>query len=334
MGGSQTASLTSSVLNYKFENGRRYHSYREGTYILPNDEPEQDRLDVLHHIFRIAIDGALYCAPLEENFQPNRVLDLGTGTGIWAIDFADKFPGSVVIGIDLSPIQPIWVPPNCKFYVDDMESDWGYPLEEHFEYIHGRGLAGSIADWKELFHQAYANLKAGGWFEMQEFQNKVYSDDDTIQLVKGLIEWDDELEEASIKFGKPLRIAHLLKDWMEEAGFVEVREKIVKASITYLRKAEKGLTNPYRSLLVLGLKTRSINCLEDSVWQIFWKWLILWPTHCLRECLDILQMRLLPWLPLLRTTYEIRLRTYGCLSILSGEGSRACLADLGSVSWI
>jgi hypothetical protein len=33
------------------------------------------------------------------------VLDIGTGTGAWAIDFADEYPKAEVIGTDLSPIQ-------------------------------------------------------------------------------------------------------------------------------------------------------------------------------------------------------------------------------------
>lgn len=39
-----TASLSSSIYQYVFENGRRYHSYY-GTdkYLLPIDEKEQDR---------------------------------------------------------------------------------------------------------------------------------------------------------------------------------------------------------------------------------------------------------------------------------------------------
>jgi SAM-dependent methyltransferase len=42
----------------------------------------------------------------------NQILDIGTGTGIWAIDMADKYPMAMVIGIDLSPIQPSFIPNN------------------------------------------------------------------------------------------------------------------------------------------------------------------------------------------------------------------------------
>ncbi len=56
---------------------------------------------------------------------------------------ADEHPNATVIGNDLSPIQPVWVPANCKFIVDDIESDWLYKPNEAFDYIHGRGLGGA-----------------------------------------------------------------------------------------------------------------------------------------------------------------------------------------------
>lgn len=37
-----TQSLTSSVFNYTYENGRRYHAFREGQYFMPNDDQEQE----------------------------------------------------------------------------------------------------------------------------------------------------------------------------------------------------------------------------------------------------------------------------------------------------
>lgn len=78
---SASTSIASSILNYEYTNGRRYHGYRSGAYVLPNDDEEQDRLDLLHHIFLLMLDGKLYDAPMAH--PPQRVLDIGTGTGIW-----------------------------------------------------------------------------------------------------------------------------------------------------------------------------------------------------------------------------------------------------------
>jgi hypothetical protein len=40
---SSTTSLSSTIFDYEYENGRRYHAYKAGTYTLPNDETEQER---------------------------------------------------------------------------------------------------------------------------------------------------------------------------------------------------------------------------------------------------------------------------------------------------
>lgn len=66
----------------------------------------------------------------------SNVLDIGTGTGIWAVEFAEAHPETQVFGTDLSLIQPSYVPPNCSFVREDSEEDWvfGFP----FDYIHLR----------------------------------------------------------------------------------------------------------------------------------------------------------------------------------------------------
>ncbi len=58
-------------------------------YLLPNDEKEQNRLDLYHHMTKLLLDGKLHLAPIGSN--PQRILDLGTGTGIWAIDMGQSF---------------------------------------------------------------------------------------------------------------------------------------------------------------------------------------------------------------------------------------------------
>ena len=83
-----TTSVSSSVFCFTYANGRRYQSdrFNRADYLLPNDDIEQDRLDLIHHMFLLLLGGKLYTAPLE---NPQKVLDVGTGTGIWAIDFAE-----------------------------------------------------------------------------------------------------------------------------------------------------------------------------------------------------------------------------------------------------
>ena len=68
-------------------------------------------------------------------------------------DFADENPASEVIGVDLSPIQPSFVPPNCKFEVDDITKDWTFP-ESHFDFIHIRYLTGCIPEWVSFYKKA------------------------------------------------------------------------------------------------------------------------------------------------------------------------------------
>lgn len=67
---------------------------------------------------------------------------------------ADQYPSAVILGVDLSPIQPLWVPPNVRFIVDDVESPWAYP-KNHFDLIHARHSAQSFKNFPKLLARAY-----------------------------------------------------------------------------------------------------------------------------------------------------------------------------------
>lgn len=62
-----TISLSESITDYVYENGRRYHSYPHASYAFPNDEEEQDRLDLMHHLWNLALGGELFLAPIEHS---------------------------------------------------------------------------------------------------------------------------------------------------------------------------------------------------------------------------------------------------------------------------
>ena len=101
-----------------------------GSYPLPNDEAELERIDIKHHVMLMLCHGRLHLAPLD---QPQTILDIGTGTGIWALEMAEQYPNTRVIGTDLSPVQPFPVPDNVSFEIDDVEAkDWSWP-DNHFD---------------------------------------------------------------------------------------------------------------------------------------------------------------------------------------------------------
>ena len=99
----------------RYENDRRYAGY--GEYWAPNDEKQNNLLDIAHHLYHLMLDGKLFLAPVGDN--PRGVLDIGTGTGIWAMEFADQYPSAQIIGFDLSPVQPGRAVPNVRFEIRD-----------------------------------------------------------------------------------------------------------------------------------------------------------------------------------------------------------------------
>ncbi|KAF9888207.1 hypothetical protein FE257_009202 [Aspergillus nanangensis] len=229
-----TQSLTASVTDYPMENGRRYHKYHEGSYIYPNDEQELDRLDMQHHMLKLVNDGRLFFAPLQ---SPRRILDIGTGSGIWPIEMASVFPQSEIIGTDLSPVQPTEVPENVHFLVDDaIDDDWLWDAD-HFDMIHTAHLSGGFPSFKDLLRKIFKHLKPGGYAECHEFDTKPKCDDGTMPpddpetfSTYPLQDWC-ELNTRSGQTADPprqFRIAHRMARWMREVGFVDVQERVTK----------------------------------------------------------------------------------------------------------
>ncbi|CUS13388.1 unnamed protein product [Tuber aestivum] len=220
-----TASLASTVSDYQYENGRRYNGYRRGNYVFPNDQQEIERLHLQHHMISVLFSGRLHWAPIDPN--PQRILDIGTGTGSWAVDIADMYPSAHVIGTDLSPIQSHWVPPNLVYEIDDAESEWTYKRDS-FDLVHTRFLTGAFADWPKFTERSFRALKPGGWIECQEIESRILSDDGTLPPDSALAKWSQLLIEAAETYGRSVMAAAKLADWMEDAGYVNVTNRCFK----------------------------------------------------------------------------------------------------------
>ncbi|KAK3389162.1 S-adenosyl-L-methionine-dependent methyltransferase [Podospora didyma] len=220
---SETTSLSSSIFDYTYENGRRYHAYRAGQYLLPNDEREQERLDMTHHVFLLALNGQNCKTKLD---NPQAILDIGTGTGIWAIEMGDMYPSAIVTGTDLSPIQSTWVPPNVHFEIDDANSEWSFP-KNHFDLIHARTVSGAIQSWPAFLSQCFSHCKPGGFIEMVEGRADFFCDDDTLNDTTATWRWLEEFRRLSRPLG--FDITPKLPGLFKEAGFedVELLQKVV-----------------------------------------------------------------------------------------------------------
>jgi ubiquinone/menaquinone biosynthesis C-methylase UbiE len=144
-------------------------------YILPKDKAEGDRLDLQHHLFKVAV-GASYRAPVR---TPRAILDVACGTGVWGREMALKFKRAQVIGFDIdrTPLEAALArlgpagqfPPNFHFLEADALQP--FPFEdESFDFTHARAITGfvPIARWPDVIREMVRVTKRGGYIELTE----------------------------------------------------------------------------------------------------------------------------------------------------------------------
>ncbi|SPO04389.1 related to TAM domain methyltransferase [Cephalotrichum gorgonifer] len=222
---SSTASLTASILEYRKIHGRTYHSeIGNASYWASNDDQQNESMDINHHVQTLVIGGKFFLAPLDTD-KIHKVLDIGTGTGSWALDFADEYPNIEVIGTDVSPIQSTWVPPNLKFEIEDCTLPWTFD-HNSIDYVHIRWLIGSIADWEAVYKEAFNALVPGGWLETQEGSGAFTSDDGTVGEKAALNQWGKIFANFGKTIGRPFTVVAdgIQRKAMEAAGFVDIQE--------------------------------------------------------------------------------------------------------------
>lgn len=75
-----TASVASSILEYRSYRGRAYHSKtHDSRYFVPTDDLSLDNFDIMHHFLTMLLDDKLHLAPIKPD--ATKILDIGTGTG-------------------------------------------------------------------------------------------------------------------------------------------------------------------------------------------------------------------------------------------------------------
>ncbi|KAI1852081.1 hypothetical protein JX265_005919 [Neoarthrinium moseri] len=213
---------------YYQENGRFYGTYHQGQYMLPVDEDELDKLDIFHKFFLVTRDKDSYGPGLHQHQITEaspRILDLGCGTGIWAIDMADRFHYARIVGLDLNYTQPERIPNTIEFRRQDVEEpNWGLELDS-FDLVHLQMMAGSIRDWAALYHNAFRHLKPGtGMIEHIEIDFQPLSDG-SLPADARLLHWYSELSSAYARAGKPLALNRQndVDVLLRQAGFDDIQ---------------------------------------------------------------------------------------------------------------
>jgi len=144
-------------------------------YALPADGEEVNRLDFQHYMLRFAFQGN-YAAPIS---TPTSILDVGTGTGRWAMEMALTFPGANVIGLDVKPpalderaaaqpdVTATALPQNYTFVPGNLLE--GLPFaDQSFDYVHQRLLFTAIPHdrWLSVALELMRVTRSGGWVEL------------------------------------------------------------------------------------------------------------------------------------------------------------------------
>jgi SAM-dependent methyltransferase len=258
-----TRSLYDSDVVYVMIHGRRYCR----DYYMPNDEEEQDRGQMLHDVYLHIFDNRLTTVPLRD---PGKILDIGTGTGEWAMAMAEEFPNTEVIGTDIAQIQPAAGPPNVFFEIDDAEEEYGWTWpEDEFDLVHLRSMAGAFTDWQYIYREAIRHLKPGGWLEVIDFDNhsgllSYFSEGSDVKR------WLTAVNEASKQSGRPRGEAHLNPELLTQIGFedVSVSGKMIPTG-AWPEDEEKQKVGKH--FLVTQLCGVEALCLRPLTEQLGWK---------------------------------------------------------------
>jgi SAM-dependent methyltransferase len=184
-----------------------------------NETPNNPPPDLQHHLFRLTMNGTLFSAPVTKF---HNILDIATGTGIWAIEIAQEHPEAAVIGTDLSPIQPSYVPPNCQFYIEDCEDPWHF--SQKFDLIHGRALLSCFSRTRTVMASIFDALTPGGHFELQDICFPCKSPDGTLEGTS-LGQWQSLMVDGLKNLGKDFGKVKEYGQYMKDAGFVDIVEK-------------------------------------------------------------------------------------------------------------
>ncbi|KAF7723939.1 hypothetical protein EC973_001511 [Apophysomyces ossiformis] len=164
---SPSHSLTSLPLD------RVYHDVETSTYWLPKDEEEQERLTVQHLAIKELYNGNVLSrtpefVDLEKGCD---VLDIGCGSGMWAMDMGMAYPNSKFTGVDIADVRVKNITlENVTFGYGNILEKVDFP-DNSFDMVHIRLLILALRkeEWPNAIKEGLRLVKPGGILHVMEY---------------------------------------------------------------------------------------------------------------------------------------------------------------------
>lgn len=173
-----------------------------------------------------------------------RVLDIGTGTGVWAFEVGNRYKSLLVDAVDAHmSILSQFSTPNIRFILDDIEYDLG---NTRYDFIFCRDMGGSIRDWPKLVRNCFLNLAEGGVAEFTEFGTVFSAGGTELAFDHPVADMMMTLSrDCQEEFGQPLNPGPNLKEWLKLAGFRDITQKIFRIMLNHDNSEVTGRVDTY-----------------------------------------------------------------------------------------
>ncbi|KAJ6525726.1 S-adenosyl-L-methionine-dependent methyltransferase [Mycena capillaripes] len=203
---------------------RAYQAYPGSKYALPTDGVERQRLLLQHYTLKSLFENRLLHAPVSLD-QSDKVLEIGTGPGLWIMDLATTLDPSVpIVAVDIeSRLFPPAPPKNIEFRVEsvmNLPSEWS----DTFSLVHQRLLilALQVPQWPKAVQEIYRVIRPGGWVQLAEctpWHEGKYPGKPCMEKLTAMYRRVAEARNLYVD------CAYDIPTMLEEAGFVDIRRE-------------------------------------------------------------------------------------------------------------
>jgi len=201
--------------------------FYKGMEVRQNDE--YGRLRRQHLLHKTVMNDKLIRVPLPHDSRSLKILDSGTGDGLWMLDASDEYPNATFVGTDLfakhfEQIQNL-MPPNISFKVQNLLDDWPTEDDRAYDLVHQRYCLAQFTEEKdnEITKNMWNLVKPGGYIQFVEADMMSFEGGENHS---GLTRFMAFVNKAFPQAKMNHRPGPGIKHWLENAGASGVQEEV------------------------------------------------------------------------------------------------------------